>query len=135
MMEWAAVVQEGAVEVNNWFAAMAHDESAITGEGADYGRVNAPSGCQFENGCWVGGSEHHALLGFAEPGLPASQALVFTRHQVEVDVSTKFACHLADRRTQPASTAVGDSGVQPGVTSGDDHIDQALLDDRVADLH
>ena len=129
------VVQERAVEIHDGFATLANNESTITGEGSDDRRVDAPPGGQCKNGSRISSGEHHAFLCFAQPGFPAGQTLIFAGHRVEIDVGPKHTGHLTDRRTQAASTAVSDRGVQASIASGHDNIDQALLDDGVADLH
>ena len=77
--------------------------------------------------------DDHALLGLAEPDLPRSQARVLQRRAGQVDVGADPLGHLADRRRQPAGSAIGDRREQAGGIA--QHVDQQLLDDRVADLH
>ena len=53
---------------------------------------------------------------------------------VEIDLGTELGPHLADRRAEAAGAAVGDRAEEPPVASLEDHVEDHLLGDRVADL-
>ena len=92
-------------------------------------RANSSTGAGFGDG------EHHPFLCLGEPGLPRREAGILPGHGVEVDVGAELLCHLANRRGEPAGSAVGYRVVQTPVAGLDDDVDQALLHDRVTDLH
>ena len=127
-------MEEVGVEVEHESSVRSHDEPAVAGELADVGQLDAvePAAlAQLVEAVRVDRHDH-PLLRLGQPDLPRLEAGVLEWHEVELDVGPDAFGHLADRRRQPAGAAVGDRRVQ--VLGADQHVDQQLLDDRVADL-
>ena len=111
-----------------------HDEPAVAGERAEIGELDAvdPTAlAQLAEAVRIDRHDH-PFLRFRQPDLPRIEARVLERHEVELDVGTDAVGHLADRRRQSAGAAVGDRRVE--ILGTDQHVDQQLLGDRVADL-
>ena len=127
-------MQEAGVEIEHDVAVRAHDEPAVAGERAEVGQldtVDPAALAQLAEAVRVDRHDH-PLLRLRQPDLPRLEARVLERHEVELDVGADAVGHLADRRRQPAGPAVGDRRVE--VLGTDQHVDQQLLGDRVADL-
>ena len=128
-------MQEAGVEVEHDVAVRAHDQPAVAGERAEVGQlhtVDPAALAQLAEAVRVDRHDH-PFLRFRQPDLPRFEARVLERHEVELDVGTDAVGHLADRRRQPTGPAVGDRRVE--ILGTDQHVDQQLLGDRVADLH
>ncbi len=79
--------------------------------------------------------QHHSLLGLGDPDFGVGQPLVLQRHAVEPDFGADRLPHFADGARKAAGAAVGNSVIQPPVAGREDHVEQHLFGDRIADLH
>ena len=132
-----AVVQELHGQVDHVAGAVAHHQPSRGGERADVAQLHLPARAEIRQRRDLrrGHGQHHALLGLRQPDLPRRQARVLERHRRQIHLGPQLGSHLPHRRGQPAGAAVGDGVVQTTIPGPLDHLDAALLDDRVADLH
>src|SRR5262249_42765377 len=72
---------------------------------------------------------------FRDPYLRVGQASVLQRRLIELHTRAQTLGHLADGGTETAGAAIGDGVIQPRVARLQQHIQQLLLGDSVADLH
>ena len=115
-----AVVEERGVEVEHDVAAVAHDEAPVAGEGAEVGELDtvAARTGRCSAASWSGGtattirscaSDSQISQGWS-PGYLSGTT-------VELHVGAHALGHLADRRRQPAGSAVGDRRPEHGASS------------------
>ena len=80
-------------------------------------------------------ADYHPLLGLGDPDLGIGKAGVFQRHAVQPDLGPDLLAHLAHGAGKTAGAAVGHRRVQPSIAGGQEHVQDHLLRDGVADLH
>ena len=131
-----AIVQERAIEIGDDGAVVADPEPAVARKAADRRSLDTfPGKDLLQRRPALGRHrQHHPLLRFGEPDLPWPQSVVLERHTRQLDVGPQLARHLADRRREPARSAVGDGAVEPEIARARQGVGQALLDDGIADL-
>ena len=79
--------------------------------------------------------QHHPLLGLGNPDLGVGQALVFHRRAFQPHLGADLLAHLAHGAGESAGPAVGDGVKQAAIAGLQNHVDDHLFGDRVADLH
>src|SRR5260370_24684432 len=116
---------------------IADDQAMITGECADDTGFDLLDGTDIQQRAkvcrWNG--QHHTLLRFREPDFPGGQSLIFEWGTFKFDASAGLRRHLANRRGETASAAVGDGRVELAVTRLDNHVGHLFFRDRRANLH
>ena len=131
-----AIVQERAIEIGDHGAVVADPQPAVARKAADRrGLDTFPGKDLLQRRPALGRHrQHHPLLRFGEPDLPRPQSVVLEGHTRQLDVGPQLARHLADRRREPARSAIGDGAVEPEIARARQGVGQALLDDGIADL-
>ena len=130
-------MQEGHVHIDQRLARVGHAQVLVVREVADHAGSHILARAEGQECVNVCGrhSQHHTLLGLREPNLPGLQARVFQRHLLQIYRYSRLRANLAHRRGEATGPAVGDPAVEAQVTGMEQHIEQLLLGDRVADLH